>query len=232
MVLRRSRPSAKAKRPGSRRRDRARLSADARRASLVRLGVELFGASSYEDVSIDEVARRAGISRGLLYHYFRTKRDFYLETVRAAAAELHARTAADDSLPAIERFRASLDGYLSYVEEHAVAYATLLRGGLAGDRELLEIVESARRDFVRRIEVALRVERPLAVVRLGLRGWVGFVEAVVLEWIGEASVERRVVMDLLLRSMGGLLVAWQQLEPSLSLPLSTRRALSGGTARD
>ena len=67
---------------------RARLDVDARRRQLLALGTALFGSRPYDEVSIDEVARTAGISKGLLYHYFPTKRDFYVATVREAAAEL------------------------------------------------------------------------------------------------------------------------------------------------
>src|SRR5580765_6635428 len=71
---------------------RARLEVDERRAQLVALGVELFAARSYDEVSIDELARAAGISKGLLYHYFPTKRDFYVATVEEGATQLLART--------------------------------------------------------------------------------------------------------------------------------------------
>ena len=71
---------------------RARLDVDERRRQLVELGLDLFGSRSYDEVSIDELAAAAGISKGLLYHYFPTKRDFYVATVREAAAQLVART--------------------------------------------------------------------------------------------------------------------------------------------
>ncbi len=61
---------------------RARLDVEERRKQLVALGNELFSKRTYDEVSIDELARAAGISKGLLYHYFPTKRDFYIATVR------------------------------------------------------------------------------------------------------------------------------------------------------
>ena len=67
---------------------RARLEVDERRAQLVRLGIDLFAARAYDEVSIDELARAAGVSKGLLYHYFPTKRDFYVATVSEASREL------------------------------------------------------------------------------------------------------------------------------------------------
>src|SRR5689334_1058061 len=62
---------------------RSRLAVDKRRAQLLKLGQELFSNFNYDELSIDEIARRAGISKGLLYHYFPSKRDYYVEVIRA-----------------------------------------------------------------------------------------------------------------------------------------------------
>jgi AcrR family transcriptional regulator len=70
----------------------SRLDVEERRKQLVALGIELFAERTYDDVSIDELAHAAGISKGLLYHYFPTKRDFYIATVKQAAQELLDRT--------------------------------------------------------------------------------------------------------------------------------------------
>ncbi|MBO9534682.1 MAG: helix-turn-helix transcriptional regulator [Solirubrobacteraceae bacterium] len=53
---------------------RQRLDVDARRAQLLTIGSELFASRPYDDVWIDHVAERADVSRGLLYHYFGSKR--------------------------------------------------------------------------------------------------------------------------------------------------------------
>src|SRR5688572_23935942 len=62
-----------------------RLATDERRTQLLDLGRELFNTRPFDDISIDEIAAAAGISKGLLYHYFPSKRHFYVETVREAA---------------------------------------------------------------------------------------------------------------------------------------------------
>src|SRR5687767_328836 len=96
-------------------RRRIRLENDQRRAQLLALGVQAFSERTYDDVSIDDIAKAAGISKGLLYHYFPTKRDLYLAGLRATAAELIASTTAatsDMAMPPLERMRAGLDAYL------------------------------------------------------------------------------------------------------------------------
>src|SRR5687768_6253474 len=96
---------------------RQRLQIDERRAQLLELGLRLFAERAYDDVSIDDIAEEAGISKGLLYHYFGSKRDFYVATVREAAAQLQLRTEPDMTLPAAERARAGMEGYLGFVED-------------------------------------------------------------------------------------------------------------------
>src|ERR1700679_1621760 len=93
---------------------RARLEVDARRAQLLRLGIDLFAARAYDEVSIDELARAAGGSKGLLYHYFPTKRDFYIATVQEASKQLLELTETPETMAPLDRLRASLDAYLDY----------------------------------------------------------------------------------------------------------------------
>ena len=82
---------------------RARLSTDARREQLVALGVEIFSERPFDEVSIDDIAASAGISKGLLYHYFPSKRDFYVAVVRHSADEMQAVTETDPDLAPLER---------------------------------------------------------------------------------------------------------------------------------
>jgi len=183
------------KRPGPLPEPRVRLDVEERRTQLVALGLEHFGNRAYDDVSIDAIASAAGISKGLLYHYFPTKRAYYAAIIAKAAALLVACTETDESLPPLARLHAGLDAYLAYVREHAKAYATLLRSGVGVDPEIARIVDETRAMFLSRLTSGFdegylpRGEGPAAsavlespAVRLALRGWVGFAEAVSLGW--------------------------------------------------
>ncbi len=177
---------------------RTRLDVDERRMQLVELGLEHFGERAYDDVSIDAIADAAGISKGLLYHYFPTKRAYYAAIIKEAAARLVASTETDDAAAPLERLHAGLDAYLGYVKAHAKAYATLMRSGVGVDPEIARIVDETRALFVERLTSGF-VEGPVAgldvdragyasgvlgapIVRLALRGWVGFAEAASLGW--------------------------------------------------
>src|SRR5258706_10291756 len=92
---------------------RVRLQIDERRSRLLELGIKLFAKYSYDDISIDQVAEAAGMSKGLLYHYFGNKREFYVETMREASLQLRRVTEPDPSLPPGPRLRAAVDAHLT-----------------------------------------------------------------------------------------------------------------------
>jgi AcrR family transcriptional regulator len=181
---------------------RARLSTDARREQLVALGVEMFSERPFDEVSIDDIAAAAGISKGLLYHYFPSKRDFYVAVVRHSADEMQAITETDPDLAPLERLSAGLDRYLEYVDTHARGYATVLRAGIGSDPEVAAIVEGVRSAMAGRILDDMTVERDApAGVRIAVRGWVGFAEAASLEWLERRDLTRDELRELLIQAL-------------------------------
>lgn len=168
-----------------------RSAPDERRAQLVELGLRLFSERSYDELSIDDIAREAGISKGLLYHYFPSKRDYYVEVVRRAAGELLARTdGAPHAEVSVEALRGALDAYLDFVDQHARSFTAVMRGGVGSDAEVQTIVEAARTAIADRIISRLGVDAPSPLLRAALRGWIGFVEAASLDWLARRDLPR------------------------------------------
>jgi AcrR family transcriptional regulator len=187
---------------------RARLSTDARREQLVALGVEIFSERPFDDVSIDDIAAAAGISKGLLYHYFPSKRDFYVAVVRHSADEMQAITETDPELPPLERLADGLDRYLEYVATHARGFATVLRAGIGSDPEVAAIVEGVRAAMAQRIlDDVTADDPPPPGVRIAVRGWVGFAEAASLEWLERRELTRDELRELLIRALTGAVAA-------------------------
>jgi AcrR family transcriptional regulator len=174
---------------------RTRLDVEARRQQLLDLGLVLFSDRAYDEVPIEEVAKLAGISKGLLYHYFPTKRDFYIAVVREAAQLLLACTIVESDSP-IEGLRGSLDAYLQFVEARGPAYAALMRGGIGSDHEVNEIIEETRQAFVRRFFERAPHIPSVPTLRMAVRGWIGFVETISLDWLEQPSIPRETVLDL------------------------------------
>ena len=170
-------------------RTRKRLDVDERKTQLIAIAIRAFSERAYDEVSIDDIAREAGISKGLLYHYFPTKRDFYVAALRQSASDLLAQTETPADAPPEERVRIGLETYLDFVEQRGAAYLALTRGGIGSDPEVFAILEGARTAFLTRILEALP-HPPPPLLRAMLRGWIGLVEATSAEWIARRDVTR------------------------------------------
>ncbi|MBW3561928.1 MAG: TetR/AcrR family transcriptional regulator [Actinobacteria bacterium] len=182
---------------------RARLSVDERRQQLIQLGVELFSRRPFEDISIDEIAETAGISRGLLYHYFPSKRDFYVAVVRTAVNELLTMIEpVDDGASEIAQLERSLRAYLHHVARRRQGYLAVLNGGISGDAQVQEVIDRLRRRVVELVLDGLRVEEPSAALRAALRAWVGYLEGLALARVDdEEEVEIDELVDLAERTL-------------------------------
>jgi AcrR family transcriptional regulator len=184
-----------------------RLSPDERRLQLITLGTEMLSERALEDISVGEIAAQAGISRGLLFHYFPTKQDFHLAIVRHANAQLLARTLPDRSLALPDMLHDAVRRYIDYVSANRPSYLALLRGPTSTNPELVALVDQTRAAIVERIlaEVPISVDeadRPR--LRLAALGWIAFVEETTLSWLREESITRAQLIDLLVDALPAL----------------------------
>lgn len=159
-------------------RQRSRLSSEERRAQLVALGVATLVDEPLEDITIDRLAADAGVSRGLLFHYFGTKQGLHEAIVRTASdAMLHATEPRAELAP-MPRLEDTLHRFVGFVAEHRGTFHALVRGASAGDADVRAIIDEARDENARRV-IAVFTELghddgPL--LRSALRSWVAFVE--------------------------------------------------------
>jgi AcrR family transcriptional regulator len=183
-----------------------RLSPDERKAQLLSLGIRLFTERPYDDFSMDDVAAEAGVSKGLLYHYFPSKRLFYVEALRGACAEMLSLTEPDTSLetPA-EQLTVGLDAYLAYVADHSAAYRAILRGGIGTDPEVAAVTEDIRRVMMKRILLGIGITSPRPRVRVAVKGWIGMVEAASIDWLDHQDLSREQLVRMLMAALTGLL---------------------------
>jgi AcrR family transcriptional regulator len=193
---------------------RVRMSPASRREQLLDLGVRLLASRSVDEISIELLAEQAGISRGLLYHYFGNKQEFHRAVVRRAADELIEVTAPRSDADPLTQLMVSLGAYVDYVTENFQGYVSLVRAAAGRDEALREIYEEARAALTDRLfDVAGREQladlgvTDSAATRLMVRGWSALTEEVVISWVREpAGVSRD---DLLQRLAQGLVALVQ-----------------------
>jgi AcrR family transcriptional regulator len=188
---------------------RQRLSPEARRAQLIELGVQMLATRTLDELSVEEIAAQAGISRGLLFHYFASKQEFHIEVARAAAAELLERTEPDMSLPLLEALQGALSAFMDYVEENPDSYKSLVRGAASGDTEMRAIFTETRATLARRIvDVVAGLGFELTPrSTLAVHGWVAYVEECVIQWIDNRSVSRSELLPMLTKALPSVVLA-------------------------
>ncbi|MFE2515752.1 TetR/AcrR family transcriptional regulator [Streptomyces mirabilis] len=191
-------------------RTRRRLSTEERREQLLSVGARLFSESPYDEVWIEQVAEIAGVSRGLLYHYFPTKRDFFAAVVERESERMLRLTAAVPGTPVREQLSAGLDTFLAYVEAHAHGFRAFHRADAAGDQAVRKVYQRALAAQEQQILAALDADpdvpggiedRP--ELRIAVRGWLAFTTAVCLEWLRGAELTREQLRDLCARALLG-----------------------------
>jgi AcrR family transcriptional regulator len=183
---------------------RRRLSPEDRRNELLALGAEVFGQRPYDEVRIDEIAERAGVSRALMYHYFPDKRTFFAAVVRAEGERLFEATNAppEPGQSLFDQVRTGVLAYLRYDEEHPHgAWAAYM--GMGRSDPVLRGIEDVDNDrqanrIINRIcdavgeEMDSKVERDL---RVTIYGWLAFTFEMCRQRLMDPSIDAGQVAD-------------------------------------
>lgn len=164
-----------------------RLSVEERRSQLLEAALSLFAHRAPEEVSLDDVAEAAGVSRPLVYRYFPGgKQQLYEAALRSAAEELEHCFAEPPEGPLTQRLSRALDRYLAFVDQHDAGFSALLQGGsVVETSRTTAIVDGVRRAAAEHILDHLAVQDPGPRLRMTVRMWITAVEAASLIWLDE-----------------------------------------------
>ena len=173
------------------RRSRTRLSQDERRRQLLGIGLRMLVEKPIQDLSLDAVAAEAGISRGLLFHYFPTKTDYYDAVVGAALRRVLRNISPDPDVAADIALRQFVERFYAQIDRRRAFYLALVFGSdaisIGG-----EGVESHRMTVAHRVIDALGLGRDATPV---VHGWTAYVEDRALLWSGADPAERAALGD-------------------------------------
>ncbi|MCO8269520.1 TetR/AcrR family transcriptional regulator [Actinoplanes sp. TRM 88003] len=177
---------------------RRRLEPDARRAQILSVAVRLFGERGYADVSTTDVARGAGVARGLVNHYFGTKKDLYLEVIRVmlTVPEVAITGLPEGDLP--RRVDAIVDWFLDVVSRHSRSWlAAITAGGMAGDTDVDRVIAEAIDDAADAVLHAVGHPAPGPAPHAMARSYVGLAVSTAREWLQRGVLTRVQVHRLL-----------------------------------
>ncbi|WP_183094179.1 TetR/AcrR family transcriptional regulator [Nocardioides stalactiti] len=191
-------------------RRRQRLPADERRELIVASAARLFALRPYAEVSTVDIAREAGVARGLLNHYFSDKRGLYLEVVRQIVMlpELEETPALAEGT-AQEKVDAAITWFMDSAERHVASYATVLGGGVGADPEVAAIVDAADDLAARRVLQLVGIDEEDGHAQATVRCYGGMAKAAIQEWSRKETLTReqahRLLSDVLLFLTGQVL---------------------------
>ncbi|MEU7579191.1 TetR/AcrR family transcriptional regulator [Streptomyces sp. NPDC041068] len=179
---------------------RRRMGVEERRQQLIGVALELFSHRSPDDVSIDEIAAAAGISRPLVYHYFPGKLSLYEAALRRAAEDLAERFVEPREGPLGVRLLRVMGRFLAFVDEHGPGFSALMRGGpavSAGGACSIDaasttnaLIDSVRQAAYDQILMHLGITDPPARLELVVRSWISLAESTALIWLDGRRIPR------------------------------------------
>ncbi len=177
-----------------------RLPAAERRRQLIGIGLQLLTERPLGEITVEEVSRRAGISRGLLFNYFPTRRDYHLAIIRAAMRRMSRIAEPPEGVADEMKVKVVIERFVAFLERRRDPYVAIIRGVAGGDSEVAEIYAESRDQLV---DVVLRAlgRRPTPALELLVAGWLGFVEETVLTWVNKPVMPRHELVRLLERAL-------------------------------
>ncbi|HWC33289.1 MAG TPA: TetR/AcrR family transcriptional regulator [Mycobacteriales bacterium] len=188
---------------------RRRLSIADRRQELIAAALELFSTRPAAEVTLDDVAAQAGVSRALAYRYFGGRGELYVAAMRFAADQMLALLDPPRDAPPLDRVVEAIRRFFDFAEEHATGFQALLAGHPgAHEGAIGSIVEEVRAALYDRLVEGMGTRHVSAELRLALTVWIAAAEAAAKDWLTHRDLPRRAVEDFLLSQLyAGLSVA-------------------------
>jgi AcrR family transcriptional regulator len=176
-----------------------RLSAEDRKKQLVKIGLMMLRDKPIHELSIDAIAAEAGISRGLLFHYFPSKRDYYLAVIAAAGRRLLRVTKPDETLAPEQQLREMLVQFVAFITRRRTGYISFVRGAAGGDDFAVKVYDETRAGLTKRVLTYLGTpevaDEPASREYLRVHAWLSYTEDLAIEWSGLPESDRPYTAD-------------------------------------
>ena len=165
------------------------------KTKLLEAGAALFFDHGYDSVSVDEITSRADVARGLLFHYFNSKLDFYVEVYSRFVADLHRqRIAATESGSPEQRLRKFIRMHMEVFRQRGEAHTYHVRGGLHA--RVVAVSEESRQEGVLLLLSFFSSSTPPLLDKLMCRAWLDLMDNLISAWIDTPELSQEGVVDV------------------------------------
>jgi AcrR family transcriptional regulator len=178
-----------------------RLKPHVRREQLLDTGAAMFAQKPYDDVFVEDIAARAGVSRALFYHYFSSKRDIYVEIFKRASAQFLERVRVDPQSSLADQLAVALDAHIQSFVDHPFEAVTINRGAddPAIQAILAEELSVVGRPFIDQLVADGHLRN---ATEIAVESWLAFVRAACVKWVDSQNISRNDLTEMCLRAFG------------------------------
>ena len=170
----------------------SRLAPARRRDEILEAANALFAERGYDEVSIEEIANSAGVTRGLVHHYFGGRKEVYIALLERLGTMREEQLPPPVGRSARARLADDVSRWLDWTEQNRTIWlATIARGEDIADPDIRQVVA----ELVRRA-VALLAARHAEIaddsprLRYALECWTGLNRAATRRWLQDRSHPR------------------------------------------
>ncbi|MBE8477530.1 TetR/AcrR family transcriptional regulator [Streptomyces justiciae] len=174
----------------------SRLLPSERRDQILAVARQTLEKQTIDDITVESVAGEAGVSPGLLFHYFGSQRKFRHAILQAASDELLTHLRPDPSLSPVEQLRTGIETFVAYVARHPAVYRAVTRLNTGGTvRTLHSSVRATLAGWI--TEAFVAADAPASpALGMSVAGWLAYMEEVVLAWLDKPDIEQDELIDL------------------------------------
>jgi len=187
---------------------RRRLPPEERRRLLIDAAIGLYSRRPFEQVSVEDIAEAAAVSRALFYRYFTGPADIFAVASRVAIDGLIARLTAPRGGKPEEQLRAGIAEYIDFVEQHSTAFVAVVRNSSAISSGTGDLVDEVRAAIVEVIKRGSGLSGPL--VDLTIRCWAAAMEEATLTWLRDPFLDKGGLVTWMAGQLVAMLAASQR----------------------
>ena len=168
---------------------RRRVSPEDRQDELLDATVRVFERHEFQDVNVTAIAKEAGISMGLLYHYYPDCQALFVAAFERLARNVVRACLAGANGDGFRFVRSSLEAYFDYATRHPATVRVILRparvaAGLEGMNDQLN------EQMATLLTRVLSLDSGDVNAAVGLRAWLAYVDASILAMLSGTALER------------------------------------------
>jgi AcrR family transcriptional regulator len=199
---------------------RRRLAPDDRRQALIHSALKLFNTQPYDEVSVDDIAAEAGMSRALVYHYYGGKAGVFVSALQQMGDDVVAAVARAGTENPDNWLTAGLSAYFDHIQANPIGITALIRNGSLISRDDRQVLDGIGDRMLRLMLASLDPPADSPVLKSVLRGWISMVETMGRGWLSQgqpAREELETLLPELLRAVLGA-AAWHDAATAATLP--------------